>query len=195
MSAQAKAVLSPEEYLAIERNAEYKSEYFAGEMFAMAGASEAHILIVTNVVIELGNQLKSRPCRIYSNDMRVKVSQTGLYTYPDVVVVCGKTMFDDDYKDILLNPTLIVEVLSESTEGYDRGRKFEHYRHIESFSEYLLIAQDQYRVEQFVKQNSHQWLFSEATELEESITLTSINCKLVLKDIYDKVEFEREAEG
>ena len=122
------ADLTPEQYLEIERKAEFKSEYFQGEMFAMSGAREPHILIVANAVASLHQQLRQRPCRPLSNDMRVRVTPTGLYTYPDVVIVCAKPQFADDTFDTLLNPTVIIEVLSESTEAYDRGRKFEHYR-------------------------------------------------------------------
>lgn len=188
MSSQPKTYLTPEEYLAIERKANYKSEYLNGEMFAMAGASERHVLIVTNVVAELRGQLRRRPCTVYSTDLRVRVSPTGLYTYPDVVVVCGQPQFADDQRDILLNPTLIVEVLSESTEGYDRGEKFEHYRTLASFSEYVLIAQDRYHVEHFVRQPDNQWLLSETNRSEDTIHLSSIDCDLTLAEVYDKVE-------
>src|SRR5947209_1452139 len=121
MASPAGQRLAPAEYLAIERAAEYKSEFFAGELFAMAGASPAHVLITSNVNRELGTQLRNCPCRVYSSDLRVKVSATGLYTYPDVAVVCGEQQFDDEHRDSLLNPTLVVEVLSPSTEAYDRG--------------------------------------------------------------------------
>lgn len=188
MSLQPKTHLTPEEYLAIERKAEYKSEYFNGEMFAMAGASERHALIVTNVVAELRGQLRHRPCTVYSTDLRVRVSPTGLYTYPDVIVVCGQAQFADDQKDTLLNPTLIVEVLSESTKDYDRGGKFEHYRSLASLSEYVLIAQDKYHVEHFVRQPDNRWLLSETNRLEDTIHLPSIDCALALIEVYDKVE-------
>jgi Uma2 family endonuclease len=135
MSLQTKTYISPEEYLALERKAEYKSEYFAGEMFAMSGASPRHVLIVTNVVAELRSQLKQRPCTVYSTDLRVRVSPTGFYTYPDVVVVCDQPQFADEQRDTLINPTFIVEVLSESTKDYDRGEKFEHYRTLVSLKE------------------------------------------------------------
>jgi Uma2 family endonuclease len=128
LSSLAAQRLTPDEYLAIERSAELKSEFCAGEMFAMAVASPPHVLITSNVNRELGTQLKKRPCRVYSSDLRVEVSQTGLYTYPDVVVVCGEQQFDDERGDTLLNPTLIVEVLSTTTAAYDRGDKFDHYR-------------------------------------------------------------------
>src|SRR5262249_39888199 len=127
MSTPTKSRFTPEEYLALERAAERRSEYYAGEIFAMGGASRKHIVIVANISGQLWSQLKGRPCRVYPNDMRVKVSPTGLYTYPDVAVVCGLDQFDDDHQDTLLNPTVIIEVLSKSTEAYDRGKKFEHY--------------------------------------------------------------------
>ncbi len=190
MFAQTKTTyLSPEEYLARERDAEYKSEYFDGEIFAMAGTSEPHNVIVANILGELHTQLKQRPCKVYSNDMRLKVSPTGLYTYPDVIVVCGKPRLEDDHFDVLLNPTLIVEVLSPSTEHYDRVKKFEHYRKLESFREYLLVAQDRPLVEQYVKQPDGKWLYADAYNLEDVIALTSIDCKLAFKDIYAKVEW------
>src|SRR5215510_15498100 len=121
MSIQRQPHLTPEEYLALERKAGYKSEYFAGEIFAMSGASEQHNLIVANVVATLHTQFRNRPCKVYASDMRVKVSPTSLYTYPDVVALCSEPRFDDDQKDTLLNPTVIIEVLSPSTEAYDRG--------------------------------------------------------------------------
>ena len=179
---------SPEEYLTLERKAAYKSEYFNGEIFAMGGASPRHVLIVTNIVSELRQQLKKSPCAVYATDLRVKVAPTGLYTYPDVVVVCGKALFDDDQKDTLTNPTLIVEVLSESTKDYDRGGKFEHYRTVESFKEYVLVAQDKRHVEHFVRQPDHRWLLSETNLLEDTLELTSIGCHLALAEIYDIVE-------
>ena len=189
MSFKLKPRFTPEEYLALERKAERKSEYFNGEIFAMSGASPQHVLIVTNVVAELRGQLKTRPCTVYSTDLRLKVSATGLlYTYPDVIVVCGEPQFDDDHKDTLLNPTLIVEVLSESTKDYDRGAKFEMYRKIESFFEYVLIAQDKRHVEHFVRQTGNRWLLSETNRLEDTLELTSIACNLMLTEVYDKVE-------
>ena len=185
---QRKTYLTPEEYLAIERKAEYKSEYFNGEIFAMAGASSHHVLIVTNTASELRGQLKRSPCTVYATDLRVKIRLTGLYTYPDVTVVCGQPQFDDNQKETLLNPTLIVEVLSQSTQDYDRGEKFERYRTLESLMEYILIAQDKYHLEQFVRQPDHRWLFSETNRLEDTIYLFSINCNLSLVEVYDKVE-------
>jgi Uma2 family endonuclease len=191
MSLQPKSYLTPEEYLEIERSADYKSEYFNGQIFAMGGASPNHVLIVTNVVSELRLQLKSRPCTVYSTDLRVRVSPAGLYTYPDVVVVCGDPHFSDTHRDTLTNPVLIVEVLSKSTKDYDRGEKFEQYRSIESFVEYVLIAQDKHHVEHYSRQSDKTWIFSETNRVEDIIELNSIGCKLAVSEIYDKVDLLR----
>lgn len=150
MSSYAKQRCSAQEYLELERRAATKSEFFAGEIFAMTGASRDHNLIVANLVRELTLELKGRPCETYPSDMRVKVNATGLYTYPDLAVVCGPPQFDDEQKDTLLNPTLIVEVLSISTEAYGRGKKFAHYRKIGSLAEVLLVSQDKPHVDRYV---------------------------------------------
>jgi Uma2 family endonuclease len=188
MSLQPKSLYTPEEYLALERKAEYKSEYFAGEIFAMSGASERHNLIAGNVFATLHAQLRNRPCRVYMSDIRVKVSPTGLYTYPDVVVLCGEPRFDDEHKDTLLNPIVIIEVLSPSTEACDRGEKFTHYRKLASVAEYVLISQEKPHVEHFVRQPDNQWLLSEASDPHDTVQLPSINCALALSDVYEKVE-------
>ena len=182
------AYLTPDEYLIFERKANDKSEYFNGEIFAMAGASKKHNLIVGNAFAELHAQLKKRPCQIYANDMRVKVSATGLYTYPDIVAVCEKEQFDDKEKDTLLNPTLIIEVLSDSTEAYDRGEKFKQYRQLASLKEYVLIAQNKYLIEHYVRQPNEQWLFSETDDLQNTMQFSAINCHLTLHEVYNKVE-------
>src|SRR5947207_2358678 len=187
MSSQPTTQLTPEEYLAIERRAEYKSEYIDGEMIAMTVASRRHNLIAANISREISQQLRGRPCEEYGSDMRVRVPSTRLYTYPDVVVVCGEPQFEDDYVDTLLNPTLIVEVLSESTELYDRGKKSGFYRTIESLAEYLLVAQDECRVEQYLKQPDGRWLLSDYRSPEDVVELSSIQCSLALKEVYDKV--------
>ncbi|MHB2017585.1 MAG: Uma2 family endonuclease [Candidatus Xenobia bacterium] len=180
--------LSPQEYLELERKASTRSEYYNGRMYAMAGGSEAHNLIVGNVVRELGNAFKGRPCKVYPSDMRAKAVVTGLYTYPDVSALCQPARFEDESRDTLLNPALIVEVLSESTEAYDRGEKFEHYRRIESVTDYVLIAQDRVHVEHFVRQGSGQWLLTEWSELQAFLKLPNLECQLLLSDIYDRVE-------
>jgi Uma2 family endonuclease len=188
MSCQAQQRYTPEEYLALERQAQCKSEYYAGEVFAMAGASRWHNLIVANVVGELRAQLKRRPCTTYPSDMRVKVSPSGLYTYPDVTVVCGEAQFEDGQQDTLLNPTLIVEVLSESTEAYDRGGKFAHYRKLPSLMEYVLITQTKPHIEHYIRQPDNRWLLGEADSLHDTVHLSSIDCRLALTEVYDKVD-------
>ena len=192
MSVDHKPLLTPEEYLAIERKAETRSEYLAGEVFLMAGASERHNIIVANLVGEFRVQFKKRPCKVYPSDMRVKIPKTGLYTYPDVVVVCTKPEFEDDGNDTLLNPTLIIEVLSDSTEAYDRGKKFEHYRTLNSLSHYLLVAQDKPQIEYYVRQPDGKWLFSTYAAPQDTIEIGSVESSLPLAEIYDKVEFQTE---
>ncbi|HEY0320270.1 MAG TPA: Uma2 family endonuclease [Pyrinomonadaceae bacterium] len=188
MSSNPKTFLTEDEYLAVERQAEFRSEYLAGEVFAMVGASRRHNRIVTNLVSALDNQLRARPCNVYSNDMRVKVQSTGLFTYPDVVVTWGEEKFADGAHDTLLNPLVIIEVLSDSTEAYDRGKKFENYQSIESLKEYLLVSQNSQRIEQYIRQMGKSWMYSEAHESGETITLQSIECELKLEEVYLKVE-------
>jgi Uma2 family endonuclease len=190
MSQQIKSYVSPDEYLRLERLAEYKSEYLNGEIFAMTGASRKHNLITVNISRELSQQLKARPCEVYAVDMRVKVRASGLYTYPDVAVVCDEPQFEDDCVDTLLNPTVLIEVLSPSTERYDRIAKSSYYRTIDLLAEHLLVAQDEIRLEQYVKQPDGQWLLFEYLGLEDVAQLTSIGCSLALLDVYDKIRFE-----
>jgi Uma2 family endonuclease len=190
MSSERKTHLTPSEYLALERKAETRSEYLDGDMVAMSGGSREHNLIVTNIVSELRTQLKGRPSEVYSNDMRVKVSASGLYTYPDVVVVCGEPSFEDENIDTLTNPTVVIEVLSDSTESYDRGTKFSHYRKIASLVEYLLVSQHERRVEQFVRKPEGPWERLETRGLLGKLNLLSIQCSLNMAEIYDKV-FEK----
>lgn len=187
MSSQPKHFYTPEEYLELERQAAYKSEYLNGEIFAMSSASPNHTLIVTNLARELSLHLKQKPCTVHTTDLRLRVSQTGLYTYPDVIVVCGEMKLADDQKDTLLNPTVLIEVLSPSTKNYDRGEKFEHYRNLESLKEYVLIDQEKYHITQYVRQPDEKWLFSETKGLETTLHLPSIECDLALSEVYDKV--------
>ena len=189
MASHPKHFYNPDEYIGIERKAAHKSEYYAGEIFAMSGASREHNIIVVNVTTSLNTQLQERDCEVYSSDMRVRTRDKTFYTYPDVAVVCGQPRFDDVSVDTLLNPTLIVEVLSPSTERYDRTRKFADYRKIDSLREYVLIAQQECRVTRYVKQSDGGWLFQEVSGLEDVMQLDSINCRLALQSIYRKVSF------
>lgn len=154
----------------------------------MSGGSYAHNVIVGNLVGEIRQQLKGRPCTVCPNDQRIHIPEEGLYTYPDVVVVCGEPRFEDERLDTLLNPVLIVEVLSPTTEAYDRGKKFQHYQKIASLAEYVLVAQDQPRVERFLRQDGNQWLLTTTAGLESTVSLSSIQCALALAEVYDKVE-------
>jgi Uma2 family endonuclease len=190
MSTQVQQRLTPQEYLALERQAQYKSEYFNGEMFAMSGASRRHNLSCVNVAAAFHTQLRQLLCEVYAGDMRVKVNQTGLYTYPDVVVVCGEPQFEDTELDTLLNPTLIVEVLSDSTEDYDRGRKFEPYRTLPSLQEYLLVAQENFHITHYVRQPDNTWVLSDILQTNAEILLPSIHCRLLMAEVYAKVSIQ-----
>ena len=181
---------TPEEYLTFERASATKHEYLNGNILAIRRVNAQHVLLVTNLVGELGVQLKAGPCNVYSAALRVRTAPTGLYTYPDVIVVCDEPRFSDDQKDTLLNPALIIEVLSESTEDYDRGGKFEQYRTIDSFVEYLLVAQDRPHVEHYTRQADGSWVLCETNSLEEIIHLKSVPCSLRMADIYAKIEFK-----
>lgn len=189
MSTVPKCSLSPQEYLAQERRAEFKSEYLRGEVFAMAGASYEHTLIKDNTARKAGNQLEDGPCSVLTSDMRVKVSVTGLYTYPDIAIVCDEPQFEDEVFDTLLNPRALVEVLSDSTEKYDRGAKFAHYRQIPSLQEYVLIAQDQALVERYVRQADGSWLLTVFDNLSQTFAFASVPARIPLTEIYRGVTF------
>lgn len=180
--------MTEEEYLAFERGNELKHEYLHGEIFAMTGASENHNLICSYTTSALILALRGKPCRAYQSDMRVKAGR--LYTYPDILVVCGQSQKADDKLDTLLNPVVVIEVLSPSTESYDRGKKFQHYREIESLREYVLISQDGPRVEHYLRQENDAWLYTDASGLDAHLTLESVGCTLALADVYQQVTFE-----
>jgi Uma2 family endonuclease len=184
--------MSEDEYLAFERESEFKHQFFDGEIYAMSGASPEHNLIVGNTLATLHSQRRGKPCKVYPSDMKVHTPSTGSYAYPDVTVVCGEDRFDEDKGDVLLNPTVIVEVLSPSTEAFDRGMKFQRYREIESLQEYILIAQDKPHVERFLRQENGLWQFSDARGLDASLDLPSIGCKLALAEVYEQVDFDAE---
>ena len=188
-SIAARTYLTPEEYITAERKATLKSEYLSGEIVAMSGASDAHNLITMNVSVGLYNQLVEQGCRVYASDMRVGIGAGVSYFYPDVTVVCNEPRFEDDAFDTLINPQIIFEGHSTSTESYDRGEKFARYRQLESLQEYILISQDQVRVEHYLRQGQ-QWILSEFTALENVLPLVSIGAELALNQIYRFVEFE-----
>ena len=189
MSKVEKANFTPAEYLAMERQSSEKHEYAFGEIFAMTGASARHVAIVSNLVRVLGNQLLQHPCQVYSSDLRLCVDASYRYTYPDVTVVCGQPRFVDNQFDTLLNPDLIVEVLSESTRNYDRGDKFQQYRGIPSFREYLLVDQERVHVERYSKQSDGTWSLWETDAIGDAVRLDSVGARLELAEIYLKIDF------
>ena len=183
---------TPEQYLEMEQKADFKSEYDDGFITAMAGGSPEHNTIAGNLHGEIRSQLKGRPCVVFVSDMRLCVGPTGLYTYPDVMAVCGERQFQDAEVKTLLNPTMIVEVLPSTTESYDRGREFGHYQRLTSLQEYVLVAQDEIRVERFTRRGND-WILSVFTSLDDTLRLASIDCEVPLREIYDKVEFPGDA--
>ncbi|MEA1051424.1 Uma2 family endonuclease [Lamprobacter modestohalophilus] len=187
MDSQPKPQLTPQQYLAWERQQATRHEFFDGEIFAMTGASREHNLVCGNAFATLHAQLRGKPCELYNNDMRVKVSDTGMYTYPDIAAACAEPQFEDAEVDTLINPALMIEVLSDSTEQYDRGAKFQHYRTLPSLQDYLLIAQTECQVEHYVREASSRWLMTEYRSLDDRIKLASIDCDLLLRDLYERV--------
>ncbi|MBK9749219.1 MAG: Uma2 family endonuclease [Chloroflexi bacterium] len=181
--------MTEEEYLAFERASQFKHEFRNGEVIAMVGASERHTLIAGSTHYSLYGQLRDRPCKVYLETMRVKIRAVKVNTYPDISVICGEPQFADREFDTLINPTLIIEVLSPSTETYDRGRKFSYYRALGSLQEYVLISQDSPHIERYIRQNHDGWLLTEAQGLEASIELTSIDCTLKLAEVYEQIDF------
>jgi Uma2 family endonuclease len=180
-------IMTAEEYLAAERAAEFRSEYYDGCVYAMAGTSIPHNLIVMNFAGALKLALKKRGCLVMAIDVRVRVSPGKVFTYPDIVALCGEPQSADDQKDTLLNPTLIIEVLSPSTEAHDRGFKFAKYRELESLREYVLVSQKEARVEKFVRQAGGLWMLSESVGLEAVCRFESVDCEVRLADIYENV--------
>lgn len=189
MPAQPVYLLSEAEYLQRERQAEFKSEYLNGAVYAMAGASREHNQITTNWVVSLGAQLLDKPCGVYSSDMKVRTrtDKTSKFSYPDVVVTCGDEQFEDENGDVLLNPLVIIEILSTSTEAYDRGLKFFHYQLIPSLCEYLLVAQDYCRVEKYLRQVDNQWVYSEFHDRQDVVEISTLECSVTVAEIYRRV--------
>ncbi len=187
MSAQPTSLVSVAEYLAFERRQTEKHEFFDGAISLQAGASIAHNLITANIIGILHQQLRTNPCTVLPSDMRVRTPRRRQYMYPDATIICGPPLFDDEYHDTIINPTVILEVLSPSTEQYDRGRKFQAYRTLSALQEYVLIAQTMMRVEHFKRQNETMWLMIEYTHPDQVIELSSVACTLPLTALYEKV--------
>jgi Uma2 family endonuclease len=190
MSALPKRYFTPEEYLALELKAEYKSQYVAGEIFAMAGAQPWHSEVISNIAGMLYNQFRGRPCRAYIGDTRVRVVSGELWTYPDVAAVCGEPKFESaSNPHSLLNPKVIFEVLSPSTEAFDRGDKFARYRRLESLTDYVLAASERMQIEHYVRQGDESWNLKEYSQPGDCLPLASIGCELPLAEIYERVSF------
>lgn len=192
MSAQPHEYLTVQQYFALEETAEMKHEYYRGSIYAMTGASARHNLIVANMIAMLHGQLRGSPCRVFPSDLRLKVEQTGLYTYPDISVICGTISFDEGRQDTVVNPTILIEVLSPSTENYDRGQKFEHYRTIRTLQEYIVVAQDRVHIEQYIRQDEHRWLLVDFLAVDQTVEIGAINCTLPLESVYEYVTFGSE---
>jgi Uma2 family endonuclease len=191
MSLPPRPQLTFEDWLEAERaSLEGRTEYLDGEVFAMTGASVEHNAIVVNITSELRTQMKGRPCQVYANDLKVRIRPADAGTYPDLVALCGEHQFQDGRRDVLLNPSLIAEVLSESTEAYDRGKKFAIYRQIPNLREYLLVSQHQVLVELYSRADDGRWTLSDFSALTDSVPLPSVGCTLSLAEVYDKVELQ-----
>lgn len=179
-----------EEYLELDHNSEEKIEYWGGSVFTLAGASRNHNQIQVNLILALGNKLRGKDCHIFPSDMRVKVPEYPPYHYPDLSALCGQSKIEKFGKqELLVNPSLIVEVLSDTTAEFDRGYKFTYYKSIKSFVEYVLIAQDRPHVSQFIKQSDNSWLNHEFNRIADSVYLSSLDCRVALEEIYDGVDF------
>jgi Uma2 family endonuclease len=189
-AAQPTRRLTEAEYLALERAAlDVKSEFYDGEIFAMSGGTRWDSRIGTNLATEFTNKLQGHRCEPFNAELRLKIEATGLFAYPDLSVVCGEPRFLDQEMDTLLNPTLIAEVLSDSTESYDRGKKFEHYRQIPSLREYLLVSQYEPRIEQFIRQANNEWLLSEVVGINAAIELPALGIQIELARVFANVNF------
>jgi Uma2 family endonuclease len=188
MASHSVTKLTAEQYLAMDRAAEFKSEYFDGEMFAMSGGSMRHADLQSNIQGELYTALRDGECRVYGPDFRVQISSQ-MYTYPDISVVCGKPILADDRQDVLLNPVVIFEVLSPSTERYDRGLKLQRYRTISTLQDYILVDQSQIRIERYTRQENNLWTLRDYEGLDGEFTIGSIGVSLTMRRIYDRVEF------
>lgn len=196
--AKSQLIYSAEDYLEIDRNSQERYEYLDGEIWMMAGESEAHADICTNLVREISLQLKGSPCRVRAKDTKVRSgakpelarTKRGMFSYPDAVVICGKIEFHDEVKDVIVNPQVIIEVLSHSTGDFDRGEKFMRYRNWNlSLTDYILVAQDAPFIEHFTRQADNSWLLREYRGFDASFPIASINCRLQLSEVFDRVEF------
>lgn len=194
MSAQPRTSLTPEEYLAFEAQSADKHEYYGGVVVALAGGNEAHSIICSNLNALLHSQLRQRPCLVYTSDLKVKAERPRKYMYPDLSITCGQALFEDSARRVLLNPIVIIEVLSDSTEQYDRGKKFQYYQSILSVQEYILVAQDAKHIDHYQRQADNLWLLSSIDVDHGQLYLPSIDCTIILEEVYAKVPFETDSD-
>jgi Uma2 family endonuclease len=187
MSAQSLPYYTIEQYAVMEENAPYKSEFIAGRIYAMSGGTPSHSLIAGNIILELGNKLKGGSCKVYTSDLRVGIMPLDIETYPDVTIVCGEPHVNPFDKNSIINPTVIFEVLSPSTERYDRGEKWEHYQRLDSLQEYVLVSQHKPKVEHYVRQDNGSWVFTSTDGLDAAVTVHGAS--LSLAEVYDKITF------
>jgi Uma2 family endonuclease len=192
MASNPKQRLTPEEYLELERKAEFKSEYFFGKIYALDGASPEHSTITFNLAVEVGTQLRGTPCQGFSGDMKIRTGDSWLYAYPDLSIVCDEPLFHDEKGEVLINPKVIFEILSPSTEKFDRGAKFLHYQVMNTFTDYVLIAQDEPHVEHFTRQQNGWILYNIIRDLESKLSISSIDCTISLAGLYDRIKFPEE---
>ncbi len=190
------AFYTPESYLEFEREADSRHEFLDGEIYAMAGESLSHSRVCMNLAREAGNALKGKSCEALSPNMKVRTSTASLFSYPDLTIVCGEPLFPDQKKDVLVNPQVIFEVLSPSTAEYDRTTKFQKYRMgKKNLTDYILVSQDKSFVEHFKKQTDNSWLYTSYSELDDVLTIETVECELILREIYDRVKFPVQTEN
>lgn len=192
MSAPAHEYMTTEQYFTFAETSEGKHEYYRGAVYAMTGGTARHNLIVANIIALLHGQLRATTCRVFPSDLRLKIEQTGLYTYPDVSVICGPIFFSDNRQDTVTNPVVLIEVLSPRTENYDRGRKFEHYRTIETLQEYIVVAQDRVHIEHYVRQDTSRWLFVDFSAINQTVHVGAINCTVPVDIVYENIPFDNQ---
>ena len=194
MSATAHEYMTAQQYFTLEETSDGKHEYYRGAIYAMTGGTARHNLIVANLIALLHGQLRGTTCRVFPSDLRLKIELTGLYTYPDVSVICGPISFGDNRQDTVTNPVVLIEVLSPSTENYDRGRKFEHYRTIDTLQEYVVVAQDRVHIEHYVRQDNNRWVLVDFSTIDQIVHVGAINCTLSVELVYENIMFDNQDE-
>lgn len=190
MSASAQEYITTDQYFTLEEGSDVKHEYYRGAIYAMTGGTARHNLIVANIIALLHGQLRGTPCHVFPSDLRLKIESAGLYTYPDISVICGPILYAENRQDTVTNPIVLIEILSPSTENYDRGKKFEHYRTIETLQEYIVVAQDRIHIEHYIRQDDHRWLLVDFFAADQVVHAGSIHCTLSVELVYEDITFD-----